>query len=654
MLTLRLGKGHSRPEFFNPLIETLKRYPECCDEVWLCSQVAYPKIETHEEIADAFAVMGEAFRKLGIRVSLQITNTLGHGQSVEMCDSTGLLYEGSPARRMIGHDGQRADFCLCCTDPVMRDYTAREIKAYASRVKPHTVWIDDDLRPEYHHPVLYPCFCEDCMARFNALHQSAHSREALVKLINRDLLWRDRWVNFMRDNLYDFTAFITKAVMDVSPDIVMAYQYPFVTNYAGADNRFFFDAMHDVSGMAPKSRAGHSFYSDDKPIEMLEKAYRIHFCNRLLPDYVVDRRAEIENIPDVPFCKTTFGTLTESTLDLAFGCNQLTYAVLGGLEPMSWHEKMLRAFAEHRPYWEKLAKASDETKFGGVAIAIDEKMHLYSADEADFEWVNHRWPEATRPARYGMPLGFDEDAAQVMLLTKALAEALPDAVIEKLLKRPTITQANAVDVLIKRGFDMGVRLTPIPTVAAREQYTSHPVNGAYAGQYWRVSFTSEDIWAIAGDGVEALSCYVSTFEDGKDFGIASSLITLPGGVKWVVLGSGLTDTIVSSARRNQILAAADAICGRKLPSLIENADKLTNIPRVDDQGRVVCVSILHHGIGPTEDPVVVRIRNPRGTRFTFWDGATSGLELKAERAGNDYIVTLPRINGWDIGTVFCE
>ena len=665
MITLRLGNSYRFKNNCEQLIDLFNSYRGCCDEIWLCSQSAFPKMETHEEIAAGYVETAKLFRDAGIKVSVQITNTIGHGQSIEKGDSTGLNYEGSPVRRQIGHDGKRADYCYCCNDPYMRDYSVKVVETY-SRIMPHTMWIDDDLRPEYHHPVLYPCFCEGCMDKFNKQYGLKLTREELVHKINgsdgndgndgNGLTWRSRWVGFLRDSLKDFTRILSEAVIRVSPDSYIAYQYPFVTNYAGADNRFIFDAMYEVSGKPPKSRAGHSFYDDAKPLEMLDKAFHIHYSNRMLPDYVVDRRCEIENIPNVPFGKTIFGTMTESSLYLAYGCNALTYSILGAYEPPSWTERKMQNLVSHRNYWEKLAKAAEISKTGGVAIAVADDMHLFADDGPEFDWVNHRWSEATRPSQYGMPLGFDDSAAKVTLLTKKLAEALSDDVIKKLMQRPVITQTEVVDYLIKRGFSFGesLKLTTNPIVTIMEQYTDHPINGEYAGQTWRATFKTDNAWSISGENVIALSRYVSTIRNNEDYGTASALLVLENNVRWAVIGSGLTDVIISSARRNQIINAADFICGHSLPALIENCDKLVNIPRVDSDGRLVCVTVLHHGIGKTEDDVKIRVRNPKGSVFIYRDGKTDNLLLKAERENDDYIVVMPALDGWDIGTVFCE
>ena len=67
---------------------------------------------------------------------------------------------------MVGHRGERADYCFCWRGAHVREYVRQELSLYAAAVQPDTVWIDDDLRATNHFPVEYGCFCETCLAQF--------------------------------------------------------------------------------------------------------------------------------------------------------------------------------------------------------------------------------------------------------------------------------------------------------------------------------------------------------------------------------------------------------------------------------------------------------------------------------------------------------
>lgn len=192
MLTQRLGSETQKdPAFLAELIAAIQAHPGSCDEVWLATDYGFPSMETHRASAEALGKIAEKFRAIGVRVSLQLSNSLGHGQYMSARDCSGLVYEGSPAENMVGHRGERADYCFCWRGAHVREYVRQELSLYAAAVQPDTVWIDDDLRATNHFPVEYGCFCETCLAQFCARYGVEISREALVRAINRgEAVWR--------------------------------------------------------------------------------------------------------------------------------------------------------------------------------------------------------------------------------------------------------------------------------------------------------------------------------------------------------------------------------------------------------------------------------------------------------------------------------
>ena len=89
---------------------------------------------------------------------------------------------------------------------------------YAS-FKPHSVWFDDDLRSGNHYPVEYGCFCSACIEKFNKKYETKFDRTSLVHKINYgDVLWRERWIEFVREGVGSFARMAAEAVRSVSPE----------------------------------------------------------------------------------------------------------------------------------------------------------------------------------------------------------------------------------------------------------------------------------------------------------------------------------------------------------------------------------------------------------------------------------------------------
>ncbi len=384
MLTQRLGSDTQKDaHFIDEFIKIITENLGSCDEVWLATDYGFPSLETHIETAKTLEDVAERLRAVGQRISLQISNTIGHGEYISSRDCSGLVYDGSPVEKMVGHDGTVADYCFCPNGKHFREYTYSYIREYAERIKPYCVWVDDDLRAHNHAPVEYGCFCDSCMARFNEKYGSDLTREELVQEINfGDKAWREKHIEFTRESLYDFTYEMGRAIHEVSPETCMGYQHALNRFNAGKDSNFIFDAMYKSTGHAPASRPGGGSYDDHDMRGFIFKGDILDMDNRTLPEYVKDRRPEIENLPDIVFGKSIAGTCFETSYYLASGNNAMSYAMLmNDYEPMEWHGKMLSAFASHRKYWERLACGSDGTHQGGMVYAVSDNAHLKDSSE---------------------------------------------------------------------------------------------------------------------------------------------------------------------------------------------------------------------------------------------------------------------------------
>ena len=91
------------------LLAARRRNPGCFNEVWLCTLYGYPTLEKHAEEATLLAEEAKKLRREGIRVSMQLSNSIGHGQYSAARDCSGMVYEGSPAEKLVGPSMR---FCL--------------------------------------------------------------------------------------------------------------------------------------------------------------------------------------------------------------------------------------------------------------------------------------------------------------------------------------------------------------------------------------------------------------------------------------------------------------------------------------------------------------------------------------------------------------
>ena len=657
MLTQRLGSRTQKdPAFIDSLIAEITAHPGCCDEVWLATNYGFPSMEVHRQTAETLREVAEKFRKIGIRVSLQLSNSIGHGQYMQSQDCSGLIYDGSPVEHMVGPDGTVAEYCFCWNGKHFREYVMEELRAYVTAIQPHTLWADDDLRATNHAPVSHGCFCPDCIAAFNKKYGSSFTREELVAAINsaEDVTWRLRHIEFLRESLYDFTYEMGTVIHECAPDCAMGYQYCANGGYTGFAYDFIFDAMRKSTGKDPASRPGGGAYDDHDPVEFIDKAELIGYQNYMLPDYVRDRRPEIESLPDIVYGKSIGGTCFETSYYLASGNNAMSYAILmNDYEPMSWHGQMLGAFAKHRPYWEKLCDLNNRTHASGLKPALTHEGYRANVG-GYFEYSSESF-RCGLPLRYfNIPVAMTRADCDVYLLNAENARRMSEAEVIDLLHKPVITDGAAMQVLRNRGFDIGADAQPISTRILSERYTDHPVNRGIAGHNWGGTWGHNDDWEILGDDLEVFGEYFTTngsVLEGKH--AATAAFTTPYGAKWAAIFN-LWVRSISSEKRDQYRMIMEYISGKKFAAELVTPIQAIVHPRVDENVKTAAVTITNVSVGDSGELEVI-IRNPAGTKFVFMGQYAAETELNAEKiADGEYKVIIPDIHGWSVATVFAE
>ena len=119
MITYRLAFYQAEPDRARELIEAIKRHPGSCDTVWLTSMGYYPSLAQHETYAKNWVPIAKMFRDAGIKVSMQIANTIGHGDWDQLRPEKndpfiqGMLPKNGEDPYLVGPDGTKNISCFC-------------------------------------------------------------------------------------------------------------------------------------------------------------------------------------------------------------------------------------------------------------------------------------------------------------------------------------------------------------------------------------------------------------------------------------------------------------------------------------------------------------------------------------------------------------
>ena len=655
MLTQRLGSHTQKnTEFIDSLIKEITAHPGCCDEVWFATDYGFPPLEKHEKSAAVLSESAEKFRKAGVRVSLQLSNSIGHGQYMRSQDCTGLVSPESKVRYMVDADGTEAGYCFCWNDEYFRNYTFSALRYYLRAVKPYCLWVDDDLRAVNHAPVSHGCFCDGCIEKFNNRYGTDFDREGLVEAIHGDIETRKKHIEFLRDTLADFTYNLGLVVHEELPECRMGWQGAANGGYTGYNFEYIFDAMKKATGKAPFSRPGGGAYNDYSPKEFLWKAADIAYQNLLLPDYVTDRRPEIESLPDVVFGKSIAGTCFETSCYLASGNTAMSYAILmNDYEPMSWHGEMLSAFAGHRAYWEKLSDISKCGTISGLTPFFPKTAYL-AESKNPFDYSKEERSFANDLRFCAIPIAFTNKEANVYIINGRIAETLSENEIDFLLSKNVICDGKAIEALNRRGVLKNISAKEVSVQERREIFTDHTINKGMERRTWGGQIWREKDYEISGENLEIISEYYTNSQgDFRTVGIASAVFTTEKDTKWAVFAFDLWERTKSTEKRTQLLNTCKYISGTGFTAEILNPIQSCIYPVVDSDNKCIAVSIINCTIGESGN-LRIKIKAPKNSEFRFMGQYVPETLLEAEKVSeNEYEITIPSMPGWSVGTVFC-
>ena len=466
-------------------------------------------------------------------------------------------------------------------------------------------------------------------------------------------------MEFTKQGLYDLMYQISKKIHEISPDTYMGLQYGIKGSWVEYGYNFILKAMEKGSGKTPKTRPGGSAYWAHNPNEFIYKAKQIEWSNFLLYDKNIEKRPEIECLPNVVYGKSPQNICFETTIYLAVGSDAMSYAMIQERhDPLEYHERIFRLFSAHRPYWERLVEINKKTVSGGFNIAYDKEGYLRKVDRSEklFAWREgtfHSCDELWDTA--AIPTCFNENNDGVVLLHPEVAKGLTDDEIEKLLAKPVITDGKAIKLITERGFKLPVTCNEIS--AGREVMTDHIVNSHISGSgSWNFNYyvvPDAYKYEIVGDDVEVVSKYNVK---GEEKGVACAIFDTKKGGKWAIFGMYSWCGIMSFDKRNQFFSIGEYISGKPISVKLETPIQAVVIPRETEDGKVACVTVVNKTVGDTEE-LEFTINNPVGEKFTFVmvrEGKVQEEALEYTKDGNAFKVKVKNIPGWGIGTIFID
>ena len=450
------------------LFERLNKISGAVDEVMFFNQSTHAvrPVEEMQEFSKRIKPVLEKVRKTGIKAGLDILCTIGHhGEYVSDLGDMDYFYDNPETG------------ALCMRSQKTLDYI-KEIYKAAANALPDSIYIDDDM--DYQR-----CGCKKCIENFKKEYDIKLAGETLEELQNdkneeiRKKV-RSAWIDYNRKSITKVFEAIEKTVHSVNPKIKIGFM-TCVDGMSGFGENEWTEAL-SAAGDEVVQRPGGGAYNDNDINAFMTKAHNIGRQIWDTPEKC-DIYSEIENFPYMVLDKSVRMTSFEVLLYLAAGCNGTTYNI------MSWDATDLREYDNLTDEIAELKKPSDsivsvlgKEKAKGIGIYLRNDIVIDSGKE-HLEFNPNYLHFADEIYNIGLPAAYSNENISVYLLNGALANDYSDNELKHILSAGVYMDADALDVLNKRGFGefTGFESTAEYKKDTYEKYSKHSFNpqGSY-------------------------------------------------------------------------------------------------------------------------------------------------------------------------------
>ncbi len=634
---------------FQELLDLFDAHPGVTDEVTLFTSESHPPLPL-DEIMRRMPVMQarlEAARARGYRSGINILATIGHheenlpnslsGDFTPMTDPNGNVCRGS----------------FCPNDPHLQEYARVVYKTLAS-VKPDYIWIDDDVRLFGHGPIAATCFCDTCIRLFSERQGTPFSRDSLRDALNGNAMamgfgLRRAWLQHNHDTLSRLFTLIESTVHAVAPGMPLG----FMTGdrfYEGYD----FDGWASVLAGPAKApvlwRPGGGAYREDKLDDFVDKAHAMGRQVAFLPASVQCIQSEIESFPYQRLKKSVHSTAMEASAYIAAGCTGTAFNVLSMYdEPLDEYAPLVAGLKVARPFLDLLARHLGRTPPTGVHSGWCKDT--YAASNPEGPWFSG--PDAPGHCfevwATGLPAAYSPNHAPVTAWSGDSVLALTGGEVRAALTRGVLMDAPALERINAMGFGefTGFTLEKTVHIDCIEEFTSHPLNGAFAGRRrnGRQSFYKSPAHFLrpTAAGAQAISrCVDYTYAEVAPSCMGVFENTLGGRV--CVAGYYPWEQLQNLSKSSQLKSVVRWLSNDTLSAYVASFHRVNVWARESDDGQLSIV-LLNAYLDPAER-IEIAVRTSQ-EQLTFYDHTCKVTRVQVARHEDGYAYfLLPVLPPW--------
>ena len=532
-----------------------------------------------EEMLRRFEVMGKRMaklRKLGVRVGINILNTLGHREE-------NLAYTASISRKFTGYNGFVCPGIACPNDPDWYENYLKPVYQAAAVLHPDFIWIDDDFRMHGHHRSWkVGCFCPECLKEF---HQATGFPGDLAELktffdCSDPQIARQRrktMLKWNRDCLLAGAEKLEHYIHEIDENIIIG-QMDGWNSWNGLDYQGHYKTLAGDNSQEVWWRPGGGIYRDSTPEDLVKKAGRLGRESAVIPQEVKVLQGELESFNYQPLHKCRCFTAIEPQLFCAAGNTGVAYNVFGdpAAEEFSNYIPLVKELKKINPFLDKMVSDNGRVTPVGIHDCLTEHERLSDRINPQHCWLEQETVEMeienTDLTKIGLPQGFDFNASQVYVMRSNVAQGLEHDEIMQVLSRGVYLDGESLDTLNRLGYGeyTGFELDKCFESDTVERYSDHPLNGKFAGMLRNIrqTFWQKNVWSLKAAPRAQI---VSSLEDFCCKTVApcvSGCFVNPLGGRIFVAGYGAWENIYNTSKVCQLKNIFNYLSKDTLPGWI--------------------------------------------------------------------------------------
>jgi hypothetical protein len=451
-------------------------------------------------------------RAHGLSPHINYFVTLGHAAAKPA--STMNMYQ-----EIIDGNGNQVLGCLCPLDTAFQQYICEAYRIYAEECNADTIWIDDDFRLyDREGSETLQCFCDLHLDMFAERVGKRYEREELMGLLvehgkpDREL--RREWFAMQGETLVQLIDKLRESVLSANPNTGMGIMIPHVpVNFlSGRDLNKEFTALATAAHPAPWVRTGGGFYTDERPLDLLEKVIQVADPIPAIVDVPALICCEIENYPFIQGKKSAHALGLEMYMNAISGNGLLSFSIQDGYLGMPFvTDAVENTITGMKPYIQALTNEKEGMVRKGVSVPYPKNR--IEIGELERDKLTPYWN--FNMARLGIAQA-PTDATPV-ILSGQIVELYERVELERMLEKGAILDAEAYYLLQQRGI-----LADCPIVLKKEPFATkvqmEKISVGHAPSWikdrmiptrWHVWFNTE--YTIgAGEGAEVWSALFDT------------------------------------------------------------------------------------------------------------------------------------------------